>query len=91
MKKITLLLTLLLLAGTYAYGQKKSGTVYSEHDAIETTRELWKAFVAGDADKYRGFFADSAYLSNHGQRSDKVPNAKIATWLPKWVADYVMR
>ena len=88
MKKITSFLILLLVAGVYSYGQKKSGTVYSEHEAIETTRALWKAFVAGDADTYRSFFADSAYLMNHGQRSDKVANPEIGKWIPDWVGNY---
>ena len=88
MKKISYLLVLLLLAGVNSFAQKKSVTVYSEHESIEVTRELWKAFVAVDADKYRSFFADSAYLMNHGQRSKITANANIGTWLPGWVANY---
>lgn len=84
MKKNIAILTLILFAGMSAFSQKKNGTVYSEHETIEKTRELWKAVMNGDAEKFRSFFADSAYISNNGADVDPTPNAQIGTGIAYW-------
>jgi len=84
MKKPFYLLIALLIAGTTAYSQKKSGTIYVEHDAIGKTRELWKAFLAGDGEKFRSYFADSAYISNNGERNPRLANDQIGQNLDYW-------
>ncbi len=70
MKKTICALIIALLVGMNSFGQKKNGTIYLEHDAIDKTRALWKAFVDGDREKYVGFFADSIYLIRNGQPSE---------------------
>jgi hypothetical protein len=84
MKKIIVLSLLLLIAGVYSFSQKKNGTIYSEHEAIDKTRELWKALVNGDEVKFRSFFADSAYIINNDQPSQKTANADIGKGLAYW-------
>jgi ketosteroid isomerase-like protein len=77
MKKTLCLVIAIALAGMNAYSQKKSGTVYSEHEAIGKTRELWKAFLNGDKETFRSFFADSAYILSNGEGSPKLANDQI--------------
>ena len=84
MKKIFILSLLLLVGGVYSFSQKKNGTIFSEHEAIDKTRELWKALVNGDEAKFRSYFADSAYIINNGQPSDKLANADIGKGLAYW-------
>jgi len=88
MKKITVLLFLLLFAGVNSFSQKKSGVVYSEHEAISKTQELWKANVNGDEEKYRSFFADSAYIIRNNSTPPKTANEKIGKGLAKWSSSY---
>jgi hypothetical protein len=88
MKKITSLFILLLIAGVSSYAQKKNGVVYSEHEAITITQELWKAQINGDEAKYRSFFADSAYLVRNDNEPPKTPNAKIGKGLADWTSKY---
>ena len=88
MRKITSLFILLLLVGANSFSQTKSGTIYSEHEAIDKTKALWEAFVNGDEEKYRSFFADSAYLLQNGEAEDPVPNAKIGMGFSDWIENY---
>jgi len=60
MRKVIIMSCILLVAVMNSYSQKKAGTVFSEHEAIDKTRELWKAVVNGDEARFRSFFADSA-------------------------------
>tara|TARA_R110001583_G_scaffold48896_5_gene153036 strand:+ start:5578 stop:6489 length:912 start_codon:yes stop_codon:yes gene_type:complete len=66
MKAFSILLLCLFL-GTTSYAQEESGTVYSDHEAITKTRELWKAFEAGDADTFFSFMADSLKVFVNGK------------------------
>jgi hypothetical protein len=84
MRKTFYLLLVVLLLGGNAYSQKKNGTVYSEHESIDKTRALWKAFVDGDKDKYVSFFADSLYAMNNGQRGELVAAKELASNLDWW-------
>jgi hypothetical protein len=88
MKKFTAFFILLLIAGTYSFSQKKSGTVYSEHETIDKTRELWKAVVSGDAEKLRSFFADSAYVIRNNNDSPKLANEQIGKGLAEWASSF---
>ena len=84
MRKITALLILLLFVGASSFSQKKTGTIYAEHETIEITRELWQADIGGDEEKYRSFFADSAYILYNGEPKPITPNAKIGKGLEGW-------
>ncbi|MDX2431252.1 MAG: nuclear transport factor 2 family protein [Bacteroides sp.] len=88
MRKITALLILLLFVGVNSFSQKKSGTIFSEHETIDLTRELWQAAVSGDEEKYRSLFADSAYILDNGKTEPITPNAKIGKGLAEWVGTF---
>lgn len=88
MKKIAILFMLLLIAGVSSFSQKKNGVVYSEHEAITKTQELWKASVEGDEAKYRSYFADSAYIVRNGSNPKKTANADIGKGLSKWSSGF---
>jgi len=51
--------------------QKKNGTVYSEHETIEKTKELWSAFVNGDSEAMLSLLADSVHLVLNGTYSKR--------------------
>ena len=88
MRKISLLLILLLIVGVSSFSQKKNGTIFSEHDYIDKTKETWKALVNGDAETFRSFFADSAYIVRNDQVEPITPNAEIGKGLAEWVEAY---
>jgi len=88
MRKITSLFILLLIAGGSSYAQKKSGVVYSEHDAITATRGLWKAQESGDEAKYRSFFADTALIMRNDVETKPKSNDQIGKGLEKWASNY---
>ena len=88
MKKNTAFLILLLFVGVNSFSQKKNGTVFSEHETIDITREVWKAAVAGDEAKYRSYFADSAYIIRNESDSPKRANAEIGKGLATWSSKY---
>ena len=67
MKAFSIVLLCLFL-GTTSFAQKKSGTVYSDHEAITKTRELWKAFEAGDADAFLSFMSDTVKVFVNGKK-----------------------
>ncbi|MGZ2371657.1 nuclear transport factor 2 family protein [Ancylomarina sp. YFZ004] len=66
MKAFSILLLCLFLAST-SYSQKESGTVYSDHEAITKTRELWKTFEAGDADAFLSYLSDTIKVFVNGK------------------------
>lgn len=83
MKRIAVLLILLLTVVT-SFAQKKNGTVYSEHESIDKTRQLWKAFVSGDVDTYRSYFADTiGYIRNDGELT-RIPNNNFGNNVNWW-------
>lgn len=88
MKKITILFALLMMAGMISYAQKKSGVVYSEHEAITKTQEIWQASVAGDDVKYRSYFADTALIIRNDDDAKPLANADLGKGLSKWAASY---
>jgi len=67
MKAFSIFLLCLFLTST-SYSQKKSGTVYSDHEAITKTRELWKTFEAGDADAFLSFLSDTIKVFVNGKK-----------------------
>ena len=89
MKKITILLAIFLFIQVSSFSQKKTGTIFSEHEAIEATQGIWEAFVNGDEAKYRSFFADSAYISRNGDTGKpKVANAQIGKGIAGFGGNY---
>lgn len=58
MKK-TLLFLVMAFAVFSTNAQKVNGTVYSEHEAINKTRNFWTIFVKGDKDGFLSYYADS--------------------------------
>ena len=88
MRKITVIFILLLVVGATSFSQEKSGTIYSKHESIDITKELWKAFVNGDEETYRSFFADSAYMLMNGNPEPKTSNAEISKGVANWVGAY---
>jgi len=83
MKKIAVLL-ILFLAVSSSFAQKKNGTIYNEHPNIEKTRQLWKAFVSGEADTYRSYFADTIRLIRNDGRTLTIPNQEFGTNIKWW-------
>ncbi len=88
MRKITSLFILLLFIGVNSFSQKKSGTIFFEHETIDKTRALWEAFVNADEEKYGSFFADSAFVIYNGHQKPKITNAEISKGVAKWVGNY---
>lgn len=88
MKRILVLFLICLLAGMTSYSQKKAGTIFSEHEAIEKTKALWEAFITGDEETYRSFFADSAYEINNSRPSPKKANKDIGKGTATWHTNY---
>jgi len=70
MKKITILLLLTIVCFA-ANAQKKSGVVYSEHEYIDKTRDLWSAFVKKDKESFLSYYADSVYLIVNGETTKR--------------------
>ncbi len=66
MKAFSIFLMCLFLS-IATYSQTESGTVYAEHEAINKTKELWKAFEAGDADTFISFMADTVKVFVNGE------------------------
>lgn len=66
MKKLTALLIGVCCFST-VFAQTKNGTVYSEHELIEETRHLWKAFENGDQESFIGYFSDSVKVMRNGE------------------------
>lgn len=65
MKKFAVLLIFSLFV-TLVFAQKKNGTVYIEHETIDKTRAMWKAWVENDKDAIKAFFADSVMVVRNG-------------------------
>ncbi len=70
MKKILVILSLSLIC-VLSSAQKKNGTVYSEHETIDKTVEMWTAFVNGDEEKLLSLFEDSVFVTHNGEWSAK--------------------
>ncbi len=47
------------IAALFVNAQKVNGTVYSEHEAIDKTRNFWANFVKGDKEGFLSYYADS--------------------------------
>jgi len=86
MKKIVCLL-IVLSWGTCAFAQTKNGTVYSEHEDITKTREMWKAFETGDAETFISFFADSVYRVMNGTMSH-IPKERFKGNVDYWKKNF---
>lgn len=82
MKKIAFLFILLSVC-IVSHAQKKNGTVYSEHETIEKTKELWSAFVNGDSEAMLNLLADSVHLvinGNYNKRPKEFFKGPLKWW-----------
>lgn len=86
MKKIFTLSILVVFVLT-AFAQKKNGTVYIEHPAIEKVHQFWAAFEANDKDAYMSFLADSVVVIRNGDYSKRTKE-RMAEGL-QWWADEI--
>ncbi|WOD44575.1 nuclear transport factor 2 family protein [Hwangdonia lutea] len=71
MKKVVLML--IFMGSIFAFSQKKNGTVYIEHPAIDVVEAYTKAFVSGDTTKIASLLTDD-FKSYNGLSTN--PNAK---------------
>ncbi|MCG2419309.1 nuclear transport factor 2 family protein [Aequorivita sp. F47161] len=69
----TKILSVMMLIAFISTAQKKNGTVYIEHPAIETVNQFVKASVAGDRSKMASYLAEDfkAYDGNTDRANDK--------------------
>ena len=74
MKTKILLVTMLI--AFIATAQKKNGTIYIDHPAINTVEAMTQAFVSGDTDKVASYLADdfTAYNGTSINPNDKGQN-----------------
>ena len=82
MKRIAFLLILLSVC-MVSISQKKTGSVYSEHEYIEKTRGLWSAFVDGDNEAMLSHLDDSVHLvinGNYNKRPKEFFNGPLKWW-----------
>ncbi|MGQ8338188.1 nuclear transport factor 2 family protein [Sunxiuqinia sp. A32] len=86
MKKLTIFLTLAFLT-SITFSQTKNGTIYSEHNTIEKTKNMWNAFVKGDKDTYLSFFADSLMRGANGDYN-KIPNERLNGTFEWWNKEF---
>lgn len=84
MKRSLLAFTMLAVIVMSVSAQKKAGTIYVEHDYIEKTRALWDAFIDGDVQKYRSFFADSVWVSNNGEDGQLISSKEMGEDINWW-------
>jgi hypothetical protein len=85
-KLLTIILSISLI--TMIYGQKKNGTVYSEHESIDLTNELWKAFAAGDQAAYAACFADDAMSFRNSDFDNPTNKEKMVGGLKWWASSF---
>ena len=69
----TTMLSVMMLIACITYSQKKNGTVYDEHPAIDVVNEFTKAAVAGDKAKMGSYLTDD-FKSYYGTSTN--PNDK---------------
>lgn len=88
MKKLSILMLVLCFALT-ALAQKKNGTVYIEHPALEKINNLWRAFEQGDKSAYGAMLADTVMVVINGNRDRKTRDeeAKSLDWWTKEFED----
>lgn len=69
----TTILSVMMLIAFISTAQKKNGTVYEEHPAIDVVNEFVKASVAGDKAKMGGFLTEDfrAYNGTSNRENDK--------------------
>ncbi len=79
MKKILLPL---LVAPVLAFGQVKSGAVYSEHPALTAVEAMNAAFCSGDLEAYESYFDPNVKIWSVGDREPHVleRDLEISNW-----------
>lgn len=79
MKKIWMIVLLCIgMISTSLYAQKKNGVVYSEHESIEVTRDLWEKFKLGDAEGFVGLMADTVKVFVNGKDNKSTKEGMIS-------------
>lgn len=68
----TTILSVMMLLNSITYSQKKNGTVYDEHPAINVVQEFTKAAVAGDKTKMGSYLTDD--FNAYNGTSDRADN-----------------
>lgn len=68
--------------------QKKTGTIYAEHENIDKTKALWDAFADGNRLKYQGFFADSVFITSNGSQGELVAKSEIGRNIQWWQSEF---
>jgi ketosteroid isomerase-like protein len=66
-------LVVCLFVGINGQAQKKNGVVYSEHETIDKTRDMWKTFLKGDYDGFQAYLADSVKVFVNGKKINVTP------------------
>ncbi len=82
MKNFVVILMLISVI-SLANAQTRKGLIFSEHEAIETTKAVWEAFANSDTEKFLSYFADSVYVSNNGNRNTFEKN-RLGGWIKWW-------
>lgn len=82
MKKHAIIIVMLLASIMYA--QKKNGTVFIEHPAIDVVEAMQQADIAGDAEKVASFLADD-FKSISGTTRNKDAKGTNKEDFVKWV------
>ncbi|WP_372774047.1 nuclear transport factor 2 family protein [Mangrovibacterium sp.] len=86
MKKLVLsIVAIAIMAGVYA--QKKNGTVFIEHPAMEKVTNMWQAFAKGDSAAFVSFFADSVHISRN-DRKFTMKNAELPSLYSWWIREF---
>jgi ketosteroid isomerase-like protein len=69
----TTILSVMMLLACITYSQKKNGTVYDEHPAIDVVNEFVKASVSGDKAKMESYLTDGfrAFNGTSNNANDK--------------------
>lgn len=86
MKKFTFLMFFFLVWGS-SHAQKKNGTVFIEHPAMEKVNMLWQAFEQGDQAAYGNLLADTVMVFFNGNRTLRTREAEIKN-LEWWASEF---
>ena len=73
------------MVGVNGQAQKKNGVVYSEHETIDKTRELWKTFAKGDFEGFKSYMADTLKVIVNGKKVEVTDEKmkKYVNWYKK--------
>lgn len=89
MKTKFIIAMLLISSIMYSQKEKKNGTVYNEHPAIDAVESMMQAFFTGDADKVASYLADDfkSWDGTSGNKNDKGRDKEWWLGGVKWVKE----